>query len=368
MSGTTGKGPAEQSGARLAAAEGAFPTLAQYLATWAGADAGRADIAWVVNAIAATAATVSKLIARGSLGGAMGAIVGDNVDGDAQKALDVRADEMFAAALKDGPVRLYGSEEQEQPLLLNPEGTLAVAIDPLDGSSNIDTNVSIGTIFGILPTAGVPAEPREAALLQPGDKQVGAGFVIYGPQTALVVTVREGTQVFTYDRATDTFLRTGADVQIAIGKREYAINASNYNHWDEPLRAYIDDCLVGLDSPDRRQFNMRWIASLVAEAFRIFARGGIFLYPRDKRPGYQHGRLRLVYEANPIALLAEQAGGAAVDAERRILEIVPKKFHERVPLIFGARDKVERVVRYHSDRHSIGERQPLFGRRGLFRE
>jgi len=198
--------------------------------------------------------------------------------------------------------------------------------------------------------------------------QLAAGFVIYGPQTAFVLTVLAGTQIFTYERGTGTFLRTRADVQIAKGKREYAINASNYHHWDEPLRAYIDDCLAGLDSPDRQQFNMRWIASLVAEAYRIMARGGIFLYPRDKRPGYQHGRLRLVYEANPIALLVEQAGGAAVDAERRILEIEPKKFHERVPLIFGARDKVERVVRYHNDRHSIGERQPLFGRRGLFRE
>jgi len=352
----------------LATGETTFPALAEHLEAWAGDDAGRAAVAAAVQAIAATSARVSEIIARGSLEGHLGAIVGDNVDGDAQKALDVRADEMFIEALKGGPVAIYGSEEQEQPVLLNPGGPLAVAIDPLDGSSNIDTNVSIGTIFSILPTEGVPAEPRDAVLLQPGTRQLAAGFVIYGPQTALVLTVLAGTHVFTYSREQGTFLRTHADVQIAGGKREYAINASNYNHWDEPLRAYIDDCMAGLDSPDRTQFNMRWIASLVAETYRIMARGGIFLYPRDKRPGYQHGRLRLVYEANPIALLVEQAGGAAVDAERRILEIVPEKFHERVPLIFGAREKVERVVRYHSDRHQIGERMPLFGRRGLFRE
>lgn len=368
MDGTTGERPAESAASRVAAAGATFPTLAQYLDGWAGADAGRAAIAAVVQAVAATAARISEIIARGPLEGQMAAVVGGNVDGDAQKALDVRSDAMFIAALRGGPVALYGSEEQEQPVALNPAGTLAVAIDPLDGSSNIDTNVSIGTIFSILPTAGVPAEPAEAVYLQPGTRQVGAGFVIYGPQTALVLTVLSGTQIFTYSRDRGEFLRTGADVQIATGKREYAINASNYNHWDEPLRAYIDDCLAGLDSPERQQFNMRWIASLVAEAYRIMARGGIFLYPRDKRPGYQHGRLRLVYEANPIALLVEQAGGAAVDAEHRILELVPQRLHERVPLIFGDRDKVERVVRYHTGRHSIGERQPLFGRRGLFRE
>jgi fructose-1,6-bisphosphatase I len=368
MDGTSGERPAETAESPVAAAGGAFAPLGQYLEGWAGDDADRAAIAAVVQAIAATSARISEIIARGSLEGQMGAVVGDNVDGDAQKALDVRSDEMFIAALKGGPVALYGSEEQEVPVLLNPDGTLAVAIDPLDGSSNIDTNVSIGTIFSILPMAGLPVEPREAVFLQPGTRQVGAGFVIYGPQTALVLTVLSGTHIFTFSRERGEFLRTRADAQIATGKREYAINASNYNHWDEPLRAYIDDCLAGLDSPDRRQFNMRWIASLVAEAYRIMARGGIFLYPRDKRTGYQHGRLRLVYEANPIALLVEQAGGAAVDAEHRILEIVPQRLHERVPLIFGDREKVERVVRYHTGRHTIGERQPLFGRRGLFRE
>jgi fructose-1,6-bisphosphatase I len=341
--------------------------LERHLNDWADHDPRRMDVARTVEAIAETAARVSVLIARGPLAGALGAVVGDNADGDAQKELDVRADEMFVEALRGAPVAVYGSEERETPLVLNEAAPLAVAIDPLDGSSNIDTNVSIGTIFSVFPMPGPPGANPEAALLQPGTAQLAAGFVIYGPQTALVLTVLSGTHVFTYDRDTDAFLLTRPNVQIAVGKREYAINASNYHHWDEAMRAYIDDCMAGLDSPNRKQFNMRWIASLVAEAYRIFARGGIFLYPRDKRPGYQKGRLRLVYEASPIALLAEQAGGAATDGELRILEIVPEQFHERVPLIFGAHDKVERVIRYHTGHHAIGERQPLFARRGLFR-
>jgi len=342
-------------------------TLERHLNDWADHDPRRMDIARTVQTIAATAATVSVLIARGPLAGALGAVVGDNTDGDAQKELDVRANEMFIAALREAPVAVYGSEENETPLALNEGAPLAVAIDPLDGSSNIDTNVSIGTIFSILPMPDTPGAPPEAAFLQPGSAQLAAGFVIYGPQTALVLTVLSGTHIYTYDRDTGAFLLTRPDAQISIGTREYAINASNYHHWDEAMRAYIDDCMAGIDSPNRKQFNMRWIASLVAEAFRIFARGGIFLYPRDKRAGYQKGRLRLIYEASPIALLAEQAGGAATDGEHRILDLVPEQFHERVPLIFGARDKVERVVRYHTGHHAIGERQPLFARRGLFR-
>jgi fructose-1,6-bisphosphatase I len=344
---------------------GEHPRLRRHLDDWAGTDVQRATVVRTVMAIADTAAVVSKLIADGPLAGTLGAVTGaDNADGDAQKELDVRANELFIAALRDAPVAVYGSEENPEPLVLDVRAPLAVAIDPLDGSSNIDTNVSIGTIFSILPM--VPGEP-DAAFQQPGVNQLAAGFVIYGPQTALVLSVGQGTHIFTYDRDGAAFVLTRANVEIALGKREYAINASNYHHWEEPMRAYIDDCMAGIDRPDAKQFNMRWIASLVAEAFRILARGGIFLYPRDKRPGYQNGRLRLVYEANPIAFVVEHAGGAATDARHRILEIQPTALHQRVPFIFGARDKVERVVRYHEGHHGIGERSPLFARRGLFR-
>lgn len=344
-----------------------FRSLRRYLDDWAGDDAERGAVAATVRAIADAAAAVSELIARGPLAGALEAVVGANADGDAQKQLDVRANDLFIAALREAPVAVLGSEEFEDALALNDRAPLAVSIDPLDGSSNIDTNVSLGTIFSILATATAMNGTASSALLQPGTNQLAAGFVIYGPCTALVLTLGQGCHIFTLDRATSTFVLTRPDVRIPTGKSEYAINASNYRHWDEPVRAYIDDCISGAAGPRGKNFNMRWIASLVAEAFRIFVRGGIFLYPRDDRPGYQRGRLRLVYEANPIAFLVEQARGAATDGERRILDLQPRALHEHVPLVFGSPDKVERVARYHGDLPSIGERSPLFGRRGLFR-
>jgi fructose-1,6-bisphosphatase I len=344
-----------------------FRGLRQHLRDWSGDNDARAAVAETVACIAATAAQVSTLVAQGPLAGALHAIVGENVGGDQQKELDVRADALFLAGLEDAPVAAYGSEEHTAAVALREGAPLAVAIDPLDGSSNIDTNVSIGTIFSILPAPGGDKQPADAAFRQPGRNQLAAGFVIYGPQTALVLTLGQGSHIFTLDRNSGDFLLTRADIRIPTGKREYAINASNYRHWEEPVKAYVDDCISGAEGPRGENFNMRWIASLVAEAFRIFARGGIFLYPRDDRPGYQHGRLRLVYEANPIAFLAEQAGGAATDGEHRILDLVPDDLHQRVPLVFGSRDKVEVVARYHSDPHSIGARSPLFGRRGLFR-
>ncbi len=344
---------------------GDFPSLGRRLDAWARDDSTRGAVAEVVQAIADSAVTLGEIIAQGPLAGALGAVVGGNVDGDAQKALDVRANDLFLEALRHAPVAVFGSEENEEAIVLKHDAPLAVAIDPLDGSSNIDTNVSIGTIFSILPMK--TGESAESALLQSGANQLAAGFVIYGPLTALVLTLGQGTQVFTLDRKTGGFVLTRADVEIPAGKAEYAINASNYRHWEEAVRLYIDDCLSGAEGPRGRNFNMRWIASLVAEVFRILSRGGIFLYPRDDRPGYQHGRLRLVYEANPIAFLVEQAGGAATDGEHRVLDIAPQQLHQRVPLVFGARDKVERVARYHTEPHAIGERSPLFGRRGLFR-
>ena len=349
----------------------AFQSLEKHLEGWSGDDGARVAIAETVARIAETAVRVSDLIARGPLAGALHAVVGGNVSGDEQKELDLRADELFCAALKRAPVAVYGSEERAAALVLRSGAPLAVAIDPLDGSSNIDTNVSIGTIFSILPAVDVGAcvetEPAEAVFRQAGRNQLAAGFVIYGPQTALVLSLGQGAHIFTLERESGDFLQTRADVRIPKDKREYAINASNYRHWEEPVRAYVDDCISGVEGPRGENFNMRWIASLVAESFRILVRGGIFLYPRDDRPGYQHGRLRLVYEANPIAFIVEQAGGAATDGKHRILDLVPTELHQRVPLVFGSSDKVEHVARYHSDRHAIGERSPLFGRRSLFR-
>lgn len=341
-------------------------TLEHYLDAWAEGVVERLPVAEVVRAVSRAAISVAALIAQGPLAGQFGTVVGDNADGDAQKELDLRANDLFLDAMRKAPVAVFGSEENDEPICLSDNAPLAVVIDPLDGSSNIDTNISIGTIFAILPMATAKDGSPLAALLQPGTHQVASGFVIYGPQTALVLTVGAGTQIFTLDRQSENFVLTHNEVVIPEDSTEYAINASNYRHWDEPVRSYIDDCVAGANGPRGKNFNMRWIASLVAEAFRILARGGIFLSPGDARPGYGQGRLRLVYEANPLAWLIEQAGGAATDGEHRILALTPTALHQRVPLVLGSHAKVERIARYYAEPPSARTRSPLFGERGLF--
>lgn len=336
-------------------------SLESHLDDWAADDPRRVAIADTLKAVAFAATALSELIGRGPLAGSLAAEVGGNAGGDVQKFLDVRADELFADAFRTAPVALVCSEECDQAVALNDGAPLAVAIDPLDGSSNIDTNVSIGTIVSVFPA------PADGKTLPQGREQLAACFVIYGPQTAMVYTVGDGTHAATLDRATGRFIVTATRIQIPKGRREYAINASNYRFWDPAVQAYIDDCIAGAEGPRGENFNMRWIASLVAEAYRVLQRGGIFLYPRDARPGYQEGRLRLVYEANPIAFIIEQAGGGATDGIDRIMTIQPRSVHQRTPLVFGARDKVENVVRYHTEPPAAGETSPLFGRRGLFR-
>ncbi len=284
-----------------------------------------------------------------------------------QKELDVLANAMLFSALRAAPVAALLSEEVESAVPLNAGGSLLVAIAPLDGSSNIDTNASIGTIFSILPAPSAGSNCDATAFFQPGEQQLAAGYVIYGPQTALALTTGAGTQVFTFDRRVEQFRLTVERVCVPHKTREFAINASNHRHWDEPIRIYVDDCLKGCEGPRGEDFNMRWIASMVAEAHRVLARGGIYLYPGDLRDGYERGRLRLIYEASPVAWLMEQAGGAASSGTGRILEIRPQGLHQRVPLIFGSRDEVNRLDRYHRDPYPLGERSALFGRRGLFR-
>ena len=294
----------------------------------------------------------------------MSAVVGDSGGGDAQQALDLRAHDLFVAALKNAPVAFVGSEEAAEPIVLDELAPLAVAIDPLDGSSNIETNVSIGTIFAIFPSRQNrggdirPARHRPAA-------PPASSSTARKPRSRM--TVGEGTRIFTLDRKRRRFVLTRPAVHIPEGRREYAINASNYRHWNAAVRDYVDDLVAGESGPRGQNFNMRWIASLVAETYRVLVRGGIFLYPRDSRPDYRAGRLRLVYEAFPIAFLVEQAGGAATDGERRILDLVPDGLHSRTPLIFGSADKVARVTRYHEAPPSVVGESPLFAKRGLFR-
>lgn len=336
--------------------------LASYLA-----GESREDVAKIISGIAQAAIGVAAIIRRGPLEGALGANTGSaNQDGDSQRALDLIADEKFMAALRDAGALGLISEESDAPLPLDPAGRLVVAIDPLDGSSNIDTNVSIGTIFSIYPAQGENAADC-ATYLAPGTAQVAAGFVIYGPHTALVFTLGNGTHIATLDPGAGQFYLTHLNVLVKEGSPEFAINASNYRHWHRPMQAYIDDCIEGADGPRGRNFNMRWIASLVADAYRIFMRGGVFLYPADKRRGYERGRLRHLYEANPIAFLIEQAGGMATDGVRRILDVMPSGAHERIPFIFGSADKVTRIKRYLLEETPDSEPSPLFGRRGLLR-
>lgn len=320
-------------------------------------------LADTLDRLAGLGVALAARIARGGLTETLGAAQGEtNAGGDAQKALDVISDDMARDALVGSAVRFYASEEQNHVVEVNASGTLAIAIDPLDGSSNIDTNVSIGTIFGVFPAA----ETGEASVLRSGRDLLASGYVLYGPQCCLVLRVGEGnTRRYILDPDAGLFRDLGAVADIPAESSEYAINASNYRHWPAPIRAYIDDRLAGAEGPMGRDFNMRWIASLVAETHRILNRGGIFLYPGDSRKGYEKGRLRLVYECGPIGHLIEGAGGRATDGVLPILDLVPGTLHARTPFVFGGADKVARVATYFD--LPDDETSALFGKRGLFR-
>jgi fructose-1,6-bisphosphatase I len=337
-------------------------TLDRYLARIAKETPALSAACDCVVAAAKASAELSALIGLGTLAGRTGATVGHNTDGDTQKELDIRAQAIFMHRLSEAPVAAIASEELDEWVLLDAQKPLAVAFDPLDGSSNIESNMSIGTIFSIRPAAGA-ANPFGG----PGTEQIAAGFVVYGPQTTLALTLGGGVEIFTLDRRDDIWRLTGQQLRIPAGATEYAINASNYRHWEEPVRIYIDDCLNGAEGPRARNFNMRWIGSLVAEAYRILNRGGVFLYPGDTRKGYREGRLRLLYEAHPIAFIIEQAGGKASTGRARIVDLAAKTVHQRTPLIFGAATKVEHIERLHAAPAGRADTSPLFGRRGLFR-
>jgi len=340
-------------------------SLAAYFTAWAGDRPARRAVAATVEALTAGATELAELLAQGALAGPLGRATGRKGDADEQKEIDLLANNRIVELLRSAPVAAVASEEMDAPLLLDEKAPLLVAVDPLDGSSNIDANASIGTIFTVLPALEHNEDP--SAFLQRGVNQLAGGFFVYGPQTVLVVTVGAGTQVFTLDRRSSTFLLTHPKVEIPQRTSEYAINDSNSRHWDDPVRTYIDDCRRGKDGPRGRDFNMRWTGSPVADIYRIISRGGIYLYPGDKRRGLRDGRLRLIYEANPIAWIIEQAGGAASTGSERLLEVKPTGLHQRVPLIAGSRFEVEHAVRLHDGRQVRGERSPLFSRRGLLR-
>ncbi len=342
--------------------------LDAFLTSWAGDSDTRCDIADTVGAVARATLHIREMVARGPLDVRSGQVARALPTGGVETALDAAALDILKSVLAGTPVAALASEPLEGPAELDRSGRLIVAVDPLDGSTNIDTNSAIGTIFSVLPRPSADIDvASERAFLQPGDKQLAAGFAVYGPRTSLVLTLREGTHVFTRDPADDAYYLTHSNVEIPPMAREYAINASNYRHWDEATRTYVDDCLKGAEGVRAFDFNMRWIGSLVAEIYRIFMRGGIYLYPADRREGHAQGRVRLVQEANPIALVVENARGAASTGRERILHLTPKSLNQRVPIVVGSRAEVEYVMRLYSMPHALGERSPLFGNRGLFR-
>ena len=296
---------------------------------------------------------ISTRVNKGALADGHGTVGTQNVQGEVVQKLDALSNEILLEANEwGGNLAALASEEMENPHPIPtrfPKGEYLLLFDPLDGSSNIDVNISVGTIFSVLrcpkAASGELCEANEAAFLQPGNKQVAAGFAVYGPTTVFALTVGDGAHGFTLDRETYTFVLTHPEIRIPADTAEFAINVSNQRRWEAPVRRYIEECLAGQDGPRGKDFNMRWVASMVADVFRVLSRGGIFMYPRDAKN--TDGRLRLMYEANPMAFIVEQAGGAATDGSTRILDLEPNALHQRVAVILGSKNEVERVTAYH---------------------
>ncbi len=310
------------------------------------------ELRLLLEVVARACKRISYAVNKGELGDAMGSAGSENVQGEMQKKLDIIANETLIEANEwGGHLAAMASEEMEGIYIVPnryPQGEYLLLFDPLDGSSNIDVNVSIGTIFSVLRKPEGHPGVHDADFLQPGNRQVAAGYCVYGPQTTLVLTVGDGVAMFTLDREQGSFILTRENVRISEDTQEFAINMSNMRHWDAPVRRYIDECLAGTEGPRGKNFNMRWIASMVSDVHRILTRGGVFMYPWDKREPHKPGKLRLMYEANPMGWLIEQAGGAATNGRQRILDIQPSQLHERVSVILGSKNEVERVTSYHS--------------------
>ncbi|MCX7660351.1 MULTISPECIES: class 1 fructose-bisphosphatase [Caldimonas] len=312
-----------------------------------------AQLRLLIEVVARACKRIAISVNKGALGDVLGSAGTENVQGEVQKKLDVICNEVLIEANEwGGHLAAMASEEMDGIYVVPnrfPQGEYLLLFDPLDGSSNIDVNVSIGTIFSVLKKPDDHAGVSEQDFLQPGSKQAAAGYCIYGPQTTLVLTVGDGVAMFTLDREQGSWVLTQDGVTIPEDTKEFAINMSNMRHWAPPVRRYIDECLAGKDGPRGKDFNMRWVASMVADVHRILTRGGIFMYPWDKREPDKPGKLRLMYEANPMSFIVEQAGGAATNGQQRILDIQPSKLHERVSVILGSKNEVERVTAYHRE-------------------
>lgn len=313
-----------------------------------------ADLRLLLEVVTRACKRISLSISKGALGNVLGEAGSDNVQGEAQKKLDVLSNDILMEANEwGGHLAALASEEMDHPVRIPeqyPSGGYLLLFDPLDGSSNIDVNISVGTIFSVLRCPPNHTKtPVEDDFLQAGVQQVAAGYTVYGPSTLLVLTIGSGVHCFTLDREIGSFVLTQRNMSIPADTREFAINASNSRHWEAPVKRYVDECVAGKDGPRGVDFNMRWVASMVADVHRILTRGGVFMYPIDNKNRDKGGKLRLMYEANPMAFIVEQAGGAASTGYERILDLNPEKLHQRVPVILGSRNEVERIVSYHKE-------------------
>lgn len=334
------------------------------LAAWAENDDQRQAIAAAVVSLTSAGVLIGRELAVAPFVGGLDDVVGNNASGDPQKKTDLLAHGLVLESLRAGPVAAIASEEEELPAVLVPGAPLVVAVDPLDGSGNLAINGPVGLIFSIRPNTG---EAPERVFLRPGVEQLAAGFILYGPATILVLTTGSGTDLYVLSPDDGVFVRSTRGIRIPTGTPEYAVNASNARHWLPGFRSYVADLQAGAEGLRGLDFSMRWYGALVIEAMRILIRGGIYLYPADRRPQHRSGSLRLVYEAHPIAMMIEEAGGAATDGRDRILTKSAGDLHEHTPLVFGSVDKVARVGRYLDESYDA-ERAPLFATRGLFRE
>ena len=330
-------------------------TLSRYLIEQTRSNNTPADLRFLIEVVARACKEISHAVSKGALGGVLGSADSENIQGEVQKKLDVLSNEILLEANEwGGHLAGMASEEMDNAYQIPgkyPKGAYLLVFDPLDGSSNIDVNVSVGTIFSVLRCPGECFTQNDAlgeeAFLQPGTQQVAAGYAIYGPQTMLMLTLGNGVMGFTLDRELGSFVLTHDNIQVPHSTAEFAINMSNQRHWDEPVKRYVGELLAGEEGPLGKNYNMRWIASMVADVHRILTRGGLFMYPWDSREPGKPGKLRLMYEANPMSFIIEQAGGAATNGRQRILDIQPTSLHQRVPVFLGSKDEVERVTGYH---------------------
>jgi fructose-1,6-bisphosphatase I len=330
-------------------------TLSRYLIEQTRSNNTPADLRFLIEVVARACKEISHAVSKGALGGVLGATETENIQGEVQKKLDVLSNEILLEANEwGGHLAGMASEEMDNAYQIPgkyPKGAYLLVFDPLDGSSNIDVNVSVGTIFSVLrcPDASFSQNDAlgEEAFLQPGTKQVAAGYAIYGPQTMLMLTLGNGVMGFTLDRELGSFVLTHEHIRVPESTAEFAINMSNQRHWEAPVQRYVGELLAGAEGPLNKNYNMRWIASMVADVHRILTRGGMFMYPKDSRGPGKAGKLRLMYEANPMSFIIEQAGGAATTGTQRILDVQPESLHQRVPVFLGSKEEVERVTGYH---------------------